>query len=85
MKMESLEDENFDFALTQESVKDYNDTFSSQFGGNVVEEEEVVSLEGNVMPNFDVDINGIIESSQRDVCDSVQIEDISEDEAVDKL
>lgn len=85
MKMESSEDENFDFALTQESVKDYNDTFSSQFGGNVVEEEEVVSLEGNVMPNFDVDVNGIIESSQGDVCDSVQIEDISEDEAVDKL
>ena len=85
MKMESSEDENFDFALTQESVKDYNNTFSSQFGGNVVEEEEVVSLEGNVMPNFDVDVNGIIESSQGDVCDSVQIEDISEDEAVDKL
>ena len=85
MKMESSEDENFDFVLTQESVKDYNDTFSSQFGGNVVDEEEVVSLEGNVMPNFDVDVNGIIESSQGDVCDSVQIEDISEDEAVDKL
>ena len=77
--MELIDDDQ-DFLLTQEPVRDYSDTQSADYGSNVVEDDQVVSLEGNIEPNFDVDIDGLFETSQTDDTVCVQIDDISDPE-----
>ena len=77
--MELSEDE-CEFSLTQEPVREFCETQSYQYGINVVENENVVSLDSNLEPNFDVNASRLLGNSENEVCDSIAIEDISEDE-----
>ena len=83
--MDYSDEENFDFNLTQEPVRDYSDTQSANYGVNVVEEENVVSLEANIEPNFEVNSSLFGDHAENDACDNIQIEDISTDEEVENM
>ena len=80
-----------EFECSQVSNSEYYAIESLDYGGDIVDEEynnddnEVISLESNDIPTFEVDAEGIVSvQSRRIIYDNVEIEDISSDEEVDK-
>ena len=74
-----------DFVLTQESVRPFNMTQSSGYGDSILDGDQVVSLECNDSANFQIGLSQIVDGTQFGECDSIQIEDIPDDEAVDNM
>ena len=86
--MEFLDDEDYQLMLTQQGNDDVGSTSSQSYGLDIVDDEVsdgVVSLEGVDYPNFDVNGDGLMDSSQNVGRDGVQIEAISSDKEVETL
>ena len=73
------------FVLTQQSVKEYEDTPSYDFGDNIIDDEGVVSLEAVGEPNFELGYDGLNMQSQNSARDGIAIEEISDDEVINSL
>ena len=84
--MEFSDDDDFPLDLTQNSSRNYGDTDSAAFGKDVISEgnSRIVSLECNDEPVFELESN-VLDSTQAGVCDGIDIEDISDDKAIDKM
>ena len=88
MKMSDSEGE---FVCSQVSIKEYSETQSSDYGGDVDDDEvqiggNVVSLEGNRQANLENCVNKLRDGkNSRVIYDKVQIEDISDDEQIDNM
>ena len=83
VRMEYSDEE--DFNLTQQPVRDYCDTQSAQYGSNITEGEDVVSLEANGDANFDIGLHMFSQREQEGYEGDVGIEQISSDEEVDLM
>ena len=68
-----------------ENVRDFNDTQSANYGSNIVDEDNVVSLECGIEPNFELESSLFVERSQGAACDSIQIENVSSDKDIDQM
>ena len=80
-----ISDDECDIILTQEPVREFNQTQSTDYGSSIVEDNGLVSLECGEIANFDLCLSGMIGSSQSEACDGIEIEDISSDEELDKM
>ena len=79
-----------DLCLTQTATKEFSETPSCSYGGDVDMEysEGLVSLECADQPNFQLmDVSEVFghSSQKRFIYDNVEIEDISSDEEIDKM
>ena len=80
--MEFSDDEDFQMELTQKSTREYSVTPCAEYGLHVV--ENVVSLEGQSVPKFEVGMEDLVGNSQSSGVD-VEFEDISSDEDLGKM
>ena len=75
-----------DFVLTQTPVKEYSETQSASYGDDLVDSnKDIVSLEAVPGPSFQVIGEDFFDATQPNVCDGVQIEDISSDEELESM
>ena len=75
-----------DLVLTQNCTKDYCETQSAGYGDDVIvmDNSNIVSLEVGEA-NFELVCDGICSQTQPSADGGIQIEDISDEEAIDKM
>ena len=87
VKMDYFSDDE-DFCLTQESTRSFEQTQSSSFGGDIVDNQCVVWLENNSDEKFEANVEFVRDGSSDLTglaCDNIVIEDISDDETGGKM